>query len=202
MNQREIALTAVMSALTIVIAVGKGFAIPFLPGLIEFMTVIIFVNGFCFGPIIGGTIGTLTMAIRMIIPSPFAHPTAWIFTISPILLVAEAVLGAMYGIVGGIVGRKWNPNLHKKFVAKIALTGFTLTFIYQILSSVGFYLAYPIYPSMWDAIYWTFIPLFYPYPPITHAFTNTIVFALIGPALILAIKKLPTQTIVKQIVDS
>ena len=195
MKSREIALVSIMSALTVAIAYSKGLAMPFLPGLIEFTSVIIFVNGFCFGYVVGGAIGALALAIEMMIPYPFAFPTAWIFTISPILLIIIIALGAMFGIVGGFLGKRLrHEKIDRKFIIRMGFTGFALAFVYQILSSIGFYLAYPIYASVWVAIYFTFLPLYYQYPPISQAFTNIIVFALIAPPLILAIKKLPAST--------
>jgi len=125
MNVREIALISIMSAVAVVISYGKGLATSFLPGLIEFTTVIIFVSGFCFGTIIGGIIGMLSMTIKMLVPYPFAHPASWIFTISPILLTAEALLGGMYGVVGGFLGKKWsfkekNGNLPSSFLCLVS----------------------------------------------------------------------------------
>jgi hypothetical protein len=183
-----------MSALTVAVAYGRGLALPILPGLVDFMSVIIFVNGFCFGYFAGGVIGGISMIIYMMIPFPFAHPSAWLFTISPILLMVQGALGAMYGIVGGLWGRRWGQkqvSTNLMFVVKIALFGLLLTFIYQIISSIGFYFAYPVYRNVWEAIYLTFIPLYYPYPPITQVFTNTIIFAFLGTPLIVAINKLP-----------
>lgn len=195
MKSKELTLISVMSALTVAIAYGKGLALSVLPGLIDFMTIIIFVNGFSFGYFLGGLVGAISMVIYMIIPYPFAHPSAWLFTLSPILLMVQAVLGAMYGVVGGLWGRRWKQKqveTNRAFICKIALLGFVLTFVYQIISSIGFYLAYPIYPSVWEAIYLTFIPLYYPYPPIVQVLTNTVIFALLGSPLIVAIKRLPT----------
>ena len=194
MNVQEIALVSIMSAVAVVVSYGKGLATSFLPGLIEFTTVIIFVSGFCFGTIVGGVVGMLSMTIKMLVPYPFAHPASWIFTISPILLAVEALLGGMYGVVGGFLGKKWSLENRWKFTLKLSLSGFILTFIYQILSSIGFYLAYPVYPSVWEAIYLTFIPLYYPYPPIMHAFINPLIFASIGTTLIYAIKRLSFRT--------
>jgi len=80
----------------------------------------------------------------------------------------------------------------------MAVAGFALTFIYDILSSIGFYIAYPgIYASIWEAIYLTFIPLWLPYPPIIHTVTNIIVFAVVGPSIIKAIAALPISTVKK-----
>jgi len=76
------------------------------------------------------------------------------------------LLGMMYGVVGGVLGRSRNPSkITAKFVAEMAFFGFVLTFAYNILSSVGFYSAYFSYPTVWDSTYMTFGPAFLPYPP-------------------------------------
>jgi hypothetical protein len=138
---------------------------------------------------VGGFVGVIAITIYMLIPYPFAHPAAWLFTISPVLLFVMALLGALFGVVGGFFGRLRNPvEISVRFVAELGFLGFMLTFMYDVLSSVGFYLAYPVYASVWEAIYLTFIPLYYPYPPIIHTITNTIVFVTIAPALIHAIR--------------
>ena len=100
LDTRKIALAAALSAVTVVIAYAKGLSMASLPGLVEFMTVTIFITRFCFGWIIGAVVGTFALTLYMLIPSPFAHPAAWIFATSPVLLAVMAVLGAFYGIVG------------------------------------------------------------------------------------------------------
>jgi len=188
LEAKKLALIAMLSAITIVVAYARGLGLSSLPGLVEFMTVMIFVSGFCFGWVVGVSVGFVAVIIYMLIPYPFAHPAAWLFTISPVLLLVMGLLGALYGIVGGFFGKLRNPaRIDIKFVAELSFLGFVLTFIYDIFSSIGFYLAYPVYPSVWEAIYLTFIPLYYPYPPIIHTVTNTIVFAVVAPAIIHAI---------------
>jgi len=190
MNAKRVALAALLSAVTIVVGYARGVGIG-LPGIVEFMTVLIFVAGFCFGWTIGGTVGFVTLTIYMLIPYPFAHPAAWLLTISPVLLVVMGGLGAMYGIVGGLLGRvQGQARLGARFIVEMALVGFSLTFVYDIASSIGFYIAYFVYPSVWEAIYMTFIPAYMPYPPIIHTITNTLVFASLAPALIQAMKTL------------
>jgi len=201
MKTKELALISIMSALTVAVAYGKGLATSFLPGLIDFNSILIFVTGFCFGYFVGGAIGIVSMFIYMILPYPFAHPSAWIFTISPLLLVIQCSLGAMMGIMGANWGRKWKQSpleINRTFIIKIAIIGFALTFVYQIISSIGFYLAYPFYSSVWEAIILTFIPLLYPYPPITQVFTNAIIFAVLGPPLIRMIKKYSWANFINQ----
>lgn len=189
MNAKRIALIAVLSAVTIVIGFGKGLGISSLPGLFEFMTVTIFVSGFCFGWLIGGIVGGIATTIYMLVPAPFTNPAAYIFVISPVLLAIMAALGALYGVVGGVLGKWRNPS--KKgflFVGEMAFWGFILTFTYDVFSSIGFYVAYPVYSSVFEAIYLTFVPLYLPYPPIVHTLTNTIIFVMIAPSLIIAIQ--------------
>jgi hypothetical protein len=97
-------------------------------------------------------------------------------------------------VVGAILGRLHNPaKATPKFVAEMAFFGFILTFTYDILSSVGFYVAYFVYPSVWDAIYLAFVPALLPYPLIIHTVTNTVVFMLVAPALTVALQALPPQ---------
>jgi hypothetical protein len=191
LNTRQIALIAVMSATSMVIAYSKGLAAPSLPGVIEFMTVLIFISGFCFGRIVGTSVGVIALTIYMLIPYPFAHPAAWLFSTSPILLAVMAFLGGMFGVVGAVVSRFMKPQMNLRFAFLLALIGFGLTFTYDIVSSVGFAIAYPAFTTIWQAIVLTFIPLYYPWPPIIHTVTNTIIFATVAPVLITTIRTLP-----------
>jgi uncharacterized membrane protein len=191
MNARQVALIAVMSALSIVIAYSRGLAISSLPGVFEFMTVLIFISGFCFGSIVGVSVGIISLSIYMLVPYPFAHPAAWLYTISPILLLVMAALGALFGLAGALSSKILKPAGWGRFSLSLAVIGFALTLTYDIVSSLGFALAYPAFSDPIQAIYLTFIPLYYPWPPIIHTFTNTIIFAVIAPPLIQGIKKLP-----------
>jgi len=191
MNARQVALIAVMSALSIVIAYSRGLAISSLPGVFEFMTVLIFISGFCFGSIVGVSVGIISLSIYMLVPYPFAHPAAWLYTISPILLLVMAALGALFGLAGAQSSKILKPAGWGRFSLSLAAIGFALTLTYDIVSSLGFALAYPAFSDPIQAIYLTFIPLYYPWPPIIHTFTNTIIFAVIAPPLIQGIKKLP-----------
>lgn len=191
MNARQVALIAVMSALSIVIAYSRGLAISSLPGVFEFMTVLIFISGFCFGSIVGVSVGIISLSIYMLVPYPFAHPAAWLYTISPILLLVMAALGALFGLAGALSSKILKPAGWGRFSLSLAVIGFAITLTYDIVSSLGFALAYPAFSDPIQAIYLTFIPLYYPWPPIIHTFTNTIIFAVIAPPLIQGIKKLP-----------
>ncbi len=190
-NTRQIALISMMSAVSVVIAYLKGLAIPSLPGVVEFMTVLIFVSGFCFGWVIGAAVGVIALTIYMLIPYPFAHPAAWMFSISPILLAVMAALGAMFGVAGSFASRLTSPQKKTRFMLTLGVLGLGLTFLYDVLSSVGFALAYPAFTTIWQAVVLTFVPLYYLWPPIIHTATNAIIFATVAPALISTIRALP-----------
>lgn len=193
MRTRDIALVSILTAATVAVAFAKGLSIPSLPGLVEFMTVLIFISGFCFGPFIGASIGILSETIYQLVPFPFAHPAGWLFVISPILLGIMALLGAMYGVAGGILGKRRQGKTGRRILIEMGLSGFILTLIFDIMSSVGFYLAYPVF-DFWTTLLWTFVPAYYPYPPIVHTVTNTLVFLVIAPPLINRIEALQLST--------
>ena len=191
MNSKQVALTAVMSALAIVVAYSRGLAISSLPGVFELMTVLIFISGFCFGWAVGGSVGVISLSVYMLIPYPFAHPAAWLYSTSPVLLVVMAALGAMFGLAGALASKTLKPEGWKRFSISLGVLGFVLTFAYDVLSSLGFALAYPAFTDPIQAVYLTFVPLYYPWPPIIHTVTNTIIFAIVAPPIIQAIRRLP-----------
>jgi hypothetical protein len=191
MNTKQIALTAVMSALAIVVAYSRGLAVSSLPGVFEFMTVLIFISGFCFGALVGVSVGVISLGIYMLVPYPLAHPAAWLYTISPVLLVVMAGLGALFGLAGAFSSRFLKPTTWGRFSLSLAVVGFALTLTYDLVSSLGFALAYPAFTDPMQAIYLTFVPLYTPWPPIIHTVTNTIIFAAVAPPLIQAVTRLP-----------
>ncbi len=191
LTTRQISLIAVMSAASIVVAYFKGFAISALPSVFEFMTVLIFVSGFCFGLIVGASVGVMSLAIYMLIPYPFAHPAAWMFSISPVLLAVMALLGCMFSVAGAVASKFLQPRRSLRFTLSLTVLGLCLTFVYDIMSSIGFALAYPAFTTILDSLVLTFVPLYYPWPPIIHTVTNAIIFAAVAPVLITAIKSLP-----------
>jgi len=190
LKAKDLTLISVFSALCVVVGYARGLALSSLPNVMEFMTALIFFSGLMFGWVVGVLDGGITLAIYTLIPYPFASPAAFLYQTPPVLLAVMIGLGSLYGLAGGILGKRYRAHkINTRLIAEMAFWGFLLTFTYDVLGSVGFYLAYSIYyTSVWEAIYWTFIPTIYmPYPPIVHTFTNTIVFALLVPPLIKAI---------------
>ena len=66
MNTRQLALTSVLSALTVALSYSRGLAAPSLPGVFEFMTVSIFIAGFCFGTRVGGVVGVVSLTVYIL----------------------------------------------------------------------------------------------------------------------------------------
>jgi uncharacterized membrane protein len=193
LKAKDVALISVFSALCVVIGYIKVSSLFSLPNVMEFTTVLVFVSGLMFGWVVGALDGAISVAIITLIPYPLTSPAAFLFVTPPILLAVMIGLGALYGIVGGILGKRYNTKkMSRKMIVELAFLGFLLTFTYDVLGSVGFYLAYSVYySSVWEAILLTFIPTIYmPYPPIIHTFTNTIIFALLVPPLVKAIGRL------------
>ena len=189
MNTKQIALIAVMSALAIVVAYSRGLAASSLPGVFEFMTVLIFISGFCFGALVGVSVGVISLSIYMLVPYPLAHPAAWLYTTSPALLLVMAALGALFGLAGAFSSHILKPASWGRFSLGLAVIGFALTLTYDIVSSLGFALAYGM--DIWQSIVLTFVPAYLPWPPIVHTVTNTIIFTVIAPPLIQAVMRLP-----------
>jgi uncharacterized membrane protein len=193
LKAKDVALISVFSALCVVIGYVKVSSLFSLPNVVEFTTVLVFVSGLMFGLVVGALDGAISVAIIMLIPYPLTSPAAFLFVTPPILLAVMIGLGALYGIVGGILGKRYRTQkMSRRMIVELAFLGFLLTFTYDVLGSVGFYLAYSVYySSVWEAILLTFIPTIYmPYPPIIHTFTNTIIFALFVPSLVKAIGRL------------
>ena len=190
MNTKQLAAATILSSLTVVVAYSRGLAAPSLPGVFELTTVSVFVSGFCFGRRVGVLVGLVSLAVYMLIPYPFAHPAAWLYSISPVLLAVMMALGAMYGWLGAVASDRIDPE-KPRFALRLCILGFAATLVYDVGSSLGFALAYPAFTSVYDALVLTFIPLYYPWPPIVHTVTNTVIFGVLAPPLIRAVNRMP-----------
>jgi hypothetical protein len=102
-----------------------------------------------------------------------------------------AALGALFGLAGALSFRFLKPAGWGRFSLGLGVIGFALTLTYNIVSSLGFALAYPAFSDPMQAFYLTFVPLYYPWPPIIHTVTNTIIFAVLAPPIIQGIRRLP-----------
>ena len=97
------------------------------------MDFIVFVGGFCFGPIIGASIGVLSWLIYGAI-NPYGFiPQVWFAT-----MLAES----LYGVVGGFLGKNLASTSFReqrlKLVVFFATMGFLPTVIYDLITNVAY----------------------------------------------------------------
>jgi len=168
-----VALTAV--------CIVSNYALIGLPN-VKVADLIVFVAGFCFGSMAGAATGALTWIVYGVLnPLGFSFPV-WISTI-----VGEAI----YGIVGGIIGMAHSGKLRagsrvSACSLEMALWGFILTFIYDLITNVVFALTFGI-PIIYALATGWLVP---PWFGILHEGSNTILFSLAAIPLIRVIKNI------------
>jgi len=164
MNSRRIAIIAMLSALSI----GTNYALLSFFN-VKFMDLIVFVGGFCFGPVVGASIGIVSWAIYGTLnPLGFSLPI-WLST-----MFSETI----YGIGGGLVRRIFISNDLSEFkndriniYALFGTFGVFLTFLYDFFTNVVFG-----YVNGLDALF-AVVMGFVPFG-IVHAFSNALFFGL------------------------
>jgi hypothetical protein len=97
------------------------------------MDMIVFISGLAFGMTVGATVGVLTWLVYGTLnPYGFSLP----------ILVATCLGEAMYGFIGGLLGKRgFLSEDSSKFSlltegAKFAVIGFLLTFMYDLFTNV------------------------------------------------------------------
>jgi len=126
MNVHRISLIAMLVSLS----VATNYALIGVPN-VKIMDFIVFIGGFCFGPLAGALIGILTWAVYGTI-NPYGFiPQIWLAT-----MFSEAI----YGLVGGLLGKNLaSTNFdgqHLKLSVFFGVMGFTLTLIYEVILNV------------------------------------------------------------------
>jgi hypothetical protein len=133
MNTRKIALIAVLIAL----AVGTNYMLmPFYN--VKFMDFIVFMGGFCLGPLAGGLIGASCWAVYGILNPLGFSLGIWVATI-----FSEAIF---FGVAGGFMRKMFNkPALEGSGGSRINLgiffgvVGVFSTLAYDIITTVAFW---------------------------------------------------------------
>jgi hypothetical protein len=129
MKTRKIALFAILVALS----VGTNYA---LVGVwnVKFMDFIVFVGGFCLGPISGGLMGVLSWAVYGSINPLGFNLYVWFAT-----MATESI----YGIAGGIIKRMFKQNTlvgssdsKINIVIFFGVVGVLLTMVYDVVNNV------------------------------------------------------------------
>ncbi len=129
----RVALIAMFAAL----AIGGNYALSAIPN-VELSSVMVFLSGFLFGPIIGALVGFIAMVIYQ-----FWNP--WGAFIPPIGL---AVIGCtiFFGIVGGILGKALQrlDYSDQRWFLLPALFGVLLTLFYDLVTNFAYSLSFGV----------------------------------------------------------
>lgn len=163
MDSRKIAIIVVLAALS----VGTNYLLsPFFN--VKFMDFIVFVGGFCFGPLAGGLIGIFSWAIYgSLNPLGFSFPV-WIST-----MVGEA----FFGVVGGLTAQFVLPQRLRADGNRLSISvmfgiiSLLLTFVYDLFTNAVYAYAYGI--NIFVAIIVGFVPF-----GVAHLLSNAVFFSV------------------------
>ena len=172
MDHIKVATIATLTAL----CVATNYALVGMPN-IKFMDFIVFVGGFCLGPIAGALIGVLTWLVYGLI-NPYGFvPQVWLAT-----MFSEAI----YGLVGGILGRNLVSTDFNEKRLKLSIlfgtVGFLLTLIYDVMTNL-------VYASVFNVPIIAALVIGAPFT-ILHELSNAAIFSIGSIPVILALKKL------------
>ena len=169
MITRKIAVVVMLVALCI----GTNYLLlPFFN--VKFMDLIVFVGGFCFGPLIGGSIGALTWVIYGTL-----NPLGFSFPVLLSTMFGEAIYGVVGGLLRILVFRKNSGMINDKVGAAVLFGVISLfcTFSYDLITNLAFAYAFGI--NFIVAIIVGFVPF-----GIVHLVSNAVFFSVGGvPAI-------------------
>ena len=172
-STKDMAMVGILSALS----VAMGYAFIFVPN-IEMISATIFISGYLLGVSKGIVVA---IAAEMVYSSfnPMGSGLAF-----PFLLVSQVMGMSFFGAAGGMLGRWGDKFAFTKFrIGAFALAGLGCTLIYDLLTT----LSWPIAAGFsGNQLYATiaFGALF----SLIHLVSNTLIFALIVPSILKAVK--------------
>ncbi len=127
-SDKTIAIRVALIAIFAALAIGGNYALSAIPN-VELSSVMVFISGFLFGPVIGSLVGFIAMVIYQV-----WNP--WGAFIPPIGL---AVIGCtiFFGIVGGILGKALQRLDYSdwRWFLLPALFGVLLTLLYDLVTN-------------------------------------------------------------------
>lgn len=164
MNSKKLAMIAILTAAS----VSSNYAMIHLFN-IKLMDLIVFVGGFCFGPLAGASIGIASWAVYGSL-----NPLGFSFPIWASAMASETI----YGLAGGIARRAFNFNTSSPLENHrlgncffFAALGMLLTFAYDTITNIVFG-----YVSGWSvliAVVVGFVPF-----GLVHVISNAFFFGL------------------------
>lgn len=164
MNSRKLAIIIMLATLSI----GTNYAMISLYN-VKLMDFIVFISGFCFGPIVGTLTGIISWGVYGTLnPLGFSLPV-WLST-----MFSESI----YGITGAIMKKDLNSNGLNEFKNRrintyffFGILGMLLTIAYDIITNVVFG-----YISGWNILFAVIVG-FVPFG-LVHMISNAFFFGL------------------------
>ena len=144
---------------------------------VKLMDFIVFVGGFCLGPLAGASIGILSWLIYGTI-NPYGFvPQVWLAT-----MFSEAI----YGLVGGFLGKKFTPINFNGERLRLSIffgaIGFISTLFYDLITNV-------VYASVFSVS--IIVAIFFGAPfTILHQVSNAAIFGVSTVPVITVLEKL------------
>ena len=125
----------VKAAIFSAVAIGMGFSLMLIPN-IELITVVVFLSGLYLGIWWGGLVGMTTMAIYSGM-NPMGSGLSF-----PPLFAMQIIGMSLTGIIGGLVRPFFFVKQFNIFlISSLAIPGFTVTLIYDMLTLIAYPLA-------------------------------------------------------------
>jgi len=168
--------TASVVATFTALILATNYALIGIPN-VKLMDLLVFIAGFRFGCLVGASVGVLSWCIYGTLnPYGFSLP----------ILISTSLGEAVYGLVGGLL-RISIPNPMNKvkwfaFSLKLGVLGFLLTFLYDLETNLVFAYTFGVPVPVALAMGVPFA--------VTHEVSNALLFALAGPPIVFALKKL------------
>lgn len=170
MNSMKLALIAVLAALSI----GTNYAMISFYN-VKFMDFIVFVAGFCFGPVVGALIGITSWTVYGVLNPLGFSLHIWLAT-----MFSEPI----YGVAGAFLRKSLDINelnLMKKervnFCIFLGTLGMLLTFVYDIVTNIVWGYVYNL--NIFLAVIMGFFPF-----GLVHMVSNAFFFGIGGiPAI-------------------
>jgi hypothetical protein len=166
------------------LAAALGFLLIQVPN-VELLTFTVFSAGVVLGRARGAVTGALAMALYSG-ANPYGSGAA-----IPTLFVAQIGAAALAGLAGGAASALWTGDSSRLLwrIVLSALTGLVLTAVYQAAVIVGISAMSPDFRTGTLAVLAS--NAFF---ATTHLVSNTILFAILGPAVLPRLKRLVSQS--------
>ncbi len=162
MNTRNLAVIAILAALSI----GTNYAMISLYN-IKLMDLIVFIGGFCFGPLVGALIGIISWVVYGTL-----NPLGFSMNIWLAAMLSESI----YGIVGGLVRKALSSYeiaspTHERINTYVffGAVGLLLTLTYDVITNIVFGYSFDL-PLLF-AILSGFVPF-----GLIHVMSNAVFF--------------------------